>query len=78
MQLWGESTGVELLTEKIKAMKKRVILKKLSGSKKDTTTWFGIVLSASFDGRTLYQEKLVFVPETVWTAMTEGMEISVE
>lgn len=59
-------------------MKKRTILKKISGSKKDATMWYGIVLSASFTNGTLYTEKLLFVSKDIYDAVEEGQTITVQ
>ena len=60
-------------------MKKRHVLKKFDGLRKDgKTKWYGVVLSATFTNGTLYTEKLVFVPKEAYDSIKEGTDINVQ
>lgn len=58
-------------------MIKRHVLKKISGTKKDQSPWFAIVLAASFSNGVLYRERMEFVPKEIWDMMEEDTDIQV-
>jgi hypothetical protein len=56
---------------------KRVVEEKFAGEK-NGRKYFAIVFGATLEGSTLYERKIVYVGETVFEAIEQGMELEIK
>jgi hypothetical protein len=56
---------------------KRIITSLNTGTK-NSTAWFMIVFGAVLVDSTLYEEKVIFVPESIYKSVEIGQELTVK